>query len=116
MTLSVFLILTFAALVLTSSGSFIHAIRHAMEGYEDEVGFHFGPTPATLFLSPAPTVPSTPFLPDNTERASPPSDVKPEGRKILGSKPPMLPVELQAEDLKSPPKHSNESPAQPGNI
>jgi hypothetical protein len=115
MTLSLFLLLTLAALLLTSGGSFLHALQHAIEGYEDEAGFHFGPTPAALFLFPAPTTSPAPFLPDNSERAMMSQETKPEGRQILGSKPPMLPADLQAEDLKPSSGNSIESPAKPEN-
>ncbi len=115
MTFDVFLLLTLSALLLCAGGSFLHAIRHAMEGYEDEVGFHFGATPAALFLSPAPISPPTPFAPDTAERAMPPQENKPSGRHILGSKPPMLPAELQAEDLKPSSGNSAETPAKPEN-
>ena len=77
----------------------------------NQVSIPLGPTPAYLFRRPAPVAFASPFVPEASVRAEPPAEIKPEGRSIVGSKPPMLPAELQAEDLKSQPGKSSEAAA-----
>lgn len=112
MPLTEYLLIALLAAVLTGAGALLKAVRQAIEGYEDESGFHFGPTPAwVILLGPIAEVPSTAYAPDTSARANPPAEVKPEGRNILGSKPPMLPADLQAEDLKPQSDKSSQASA-----
>lgn len=111
MILPEFFLYSLLALVVASASALFRAIHRAREGYEDEFGFHLGSTPAFLFLHPAPVAFSSPFVPDAPTRAEPPLEAKPEGRTILGSKPPMLPADLQAEDLKKQTGQSSEASA-----
>jgi hypothetical protein len=96
-----YLLIAVSAVLLLGGVVLITAASKATDGYEDEFGFHAGPTPAWILLGPAAT-PSTAYAPDASARASMPEDPtarQPEARTIRGSKPPMLPADLQANDL-----------------
>ncbi len=110
MILTSYLLIAVLAMMVAGGATLLRAIQLALDGYEDELGFHLGPPPVFLFLHPAPVIYATPFAPDSSMRAEPALVAKPEERTILGSKPPMLPTDLQAEDLKKPTGHSSEAP------
>ena len=105
-----YLLIAFSAVFLLGSVALITATGKATEGYEDEFGFHAGPTPAWILLGPTPA-PGTAYAPDASARACVPEDPtasqQPEARTIRGSKPPMLPADLQADDLnpRAPQRH-----------
>jgi hypothetical protein len=96
-----YLLIAFSAVLLLGGVALITAVGKATEGYEDEFGFHAGPTPAWILLGPA-SAPATAYTPDASTRAcvpEAPAAQQPEARTIRGSKPPMLPADLQADDL-----------------
>lgn len=106
-----YLLIATIACFLVGGWALIKAVRSATDGYEDEFGFHAGPTPAWVLLSPFATPAST-YAPDAPARASVPDDPtarEPEARTIRGSKPPMLPADLQADDLNPRPPQRHEA-------
>lgn len=106
-----YLLIALASGFLLGGLALIATARAAKDGYEDDFGFHAGPTPAWLTLGPA-MAPSTVYTPDTSARASVPEEPtakQPEGRTILGSKPPMLPADLQADDLNPRPPQRHEA-------
>jgi hypothetical protein len=106
-----YLLIAIAAVILIGGWALISAARAATDGYEDELGFHAGATPAWIVLGPA-KAPITAYTPDASARASVPEDSTaqpPEGRTIRGSKPPMLPADLQADDLNPRPPQQREA-------
>ncbi len=96
MTTVEYLLAGFATIVLIGSWTLLTNILRAVEGYEDEFGFHFGLTPAIFAHYPMPAAPVA-YKPADAARAEVPD--APQPRRNAGSKPPMLPVNLDAEDL-----------------
>ena len=89
-------------IVMIGGWTFIHAIQRAIEGYQDELGFHFGPTPPaySFFTSQASSLYDPP---DSTEK---PKAEKAKRRQSAGSKPPMLPEGMLVDDLNPQPARS----------
>ncbi len=106
-----YLLIAISAVLLLGGGVLIAVASKATDGYEDEFGFHAGATPAWVLLGPAAT-PNTAFAPDDSVRAAVPDEPaakQPEARTIRGSKPPMLPADLQADDLNPRPPQRHEA-------
>ncbi|HEY8993780.1 MAG TPA: hypothetical protein VIM71_03770 [Lacunisphaera sp.] len=85
--------------------------RHAVDGFEDDFGFHLGIAPPVTSLYPVAT--QLAFAPAELARAMLPAS--PKRRRKAGSKPPMLPANLDVGDLnprpasQPQPGHSEES-------
>lgn len=106
-----YLLIVITATFVIGGGMLIKAAREATDGYENEFGFHAGATPAWVMDGPVAT-PTTAYAPDTSVRASvpdEPSAKQPEARTIRGSKPPMLPADLQADDLNPRPPQRHEA-------
>lgn len=106
-----YLLIAVSAVLLLGGVVVITAASKATDGYEDEFGFHAGATPAWVLLGPVAT-PATVYAPDSSARASVPDEPtakQPEARAIRGSKPPMLPADLQADDLNPRPPQRHEA-------
>lgn len=106
-----YLLIAITTVFLIGGWALIKAAREATDGYEDDLGFHAGATPALVLLGPL-APPATAYAPDDSARASVPAETvakQPEARTILGSKPPMLPADLQADDLNPRPPQRHEA-------
>lgn len=107
-----YLLISITTVFLFGGWALIRAARVATDGYEDEWGYHAGSTPAWILLGPAPA-PTTAYVPDASTRAcvpEAPAAQQPEARTIRGSKPPMLPADLQADDLNPRPPQQHDAP------
>jgi hypothetical protein len=89
------LLIGFMALFAIGCWILFTAARHAVEGFEDEFGFHLGVAPPITSLYPALT--QSLYSPAELARALVPS--LPKRRRKAGSKPPMLPANLNVADL-----------------
>ena len=69
MTTAVLLILI--AFVLVASASLLHALNHAVEGYEDESGFHQGTTKTSGSGLPVPVAVRADWVSETSEHALP---------------------------------------------
>jgi hypothetical protein len=99
MDLTQYLSATLLLLIITGCWMLFHAARNAIEGYQDELGFHFGPTPLSFSFYSA----SGSFFHDSvgsTLKAAGKSAKRP---RTSGSKPPMLPEGLNIDDLNPQP-------------
>jgi len=77
-------------LLMIGGWTLIHATQRAIEGYQDEFGFHFGPTPlACSFFSNQESF-------DSPEKST---TKKTKLSRSTGSKPPMLPEGMMVDDL-----------------
>ncbi len=106
-----YLLIAITTVFLIGGWALIKAAQDATDGYEDEVGFHTGATPAIVLLGPI-AAPTVAYAPDASARAAVPDEPaakQPEARTILGSKPPMLPADLQADDLNPRPPQRHEA-------
>lgn len=96
MTTAEYLLAGLAVFLLVGGGTLFTSVMRAAEGFEDEYGFHFGLTPALMVLYPQ-SVTTLAYVPAEPVRAEVPDAPKP--RRNAGSKPPMLPANLEADDL-----------------
>lgn len=83
------------ALFATGCWIIVIAARHAVDGFEDEFGFHLGVAPPITSLYPV--IARSAYIPAALARAVLPAS--PKRRRKAGSKPPMLPPNMKVEDL-----------------
>jgi hypothetical protein len=94
-----YLLTSFVAFAATAAWTLFIAARHAVDGFEDEFGFHLGVAPPITSLYPA--LGQSVYAPAELLRAVVPA--LPKRRRKRGTKPPMLPANLNVDDLRSGP-------------
>jgi hypothetical protein len=99
MTYADYLLTALASFIAIGSWTLFTSARAAVDGFEDEFGFHFGITPPLAALYPA--LVQSAYFPAELARAAVPTLTK--KRRKSGSKPPMLPTDLHVDDLNPQP-------------
>jgi hypothetical protein len=100
-----YLLTSFAAFIAMTFWTLVTAVRRAVDGFEDEFGFHLGVAPPVTSLYPA--LGQSAYTPAEMARARVPTVTK--RRRKRGTKPPMLPVNLDTSDLRSGPAVKSQS-------
>jgi hypothetical protein len=101
-----YLLAGFLTIMAMGACTLIVSAQHALEGFEDMLGFHFGAAPAVTSLFSAFPGAGLAYEPASAARAAVPSSAK--SRRKSGSKPPLLPTNLDIADLKPRPSAKSE--------
>jgi hypothetical protein len=96
-----YLLAGFLTIMAVGAFTLVVSAQSALDGFEDMLGFHFGIAPAVTSLFSIFPEAGLAYEPAYVATAAVPSSVK--GRRKSGSKPPLLPTNLDIADLKPRP-------------